>query len=524
MLRLPGLFIQTTSVATRNSMVRFRRGRPRHRRCEALESRQLLTGVVYQGGPLINNVAVETVFLGQAWTTDATLEQNAAQLDQFFAYLTNSSYMDLLTQYGTAQAGPIGHGSYVGQVNIPQDVWRRSSVSDNTIQSVLNSEINSGAIAPPNSDSLLFVFTPPNVVVSQGGSRSDGFPEGFAGYHNSFVDSAGQLVRYAVIPDPIGNDQVSGLTTFQQQTAASSHEMAESITDPDGTSWWDNTNDATSGDEIGDFADLATNTVYLNGYAVEELWSNASGGLAAPAGATLVPTITTPPPTSTPPPATVGNPSPPSGISSNLGNVAESLAHSVQYDNMLVSTAYQRYLGRAVDADGLNYWVTQLQLGMTDEQFVSSLLGSSEYTQLHGSTDASWLVGIYEDLLDRPADSSGLAYWLGQLQSGENHYQVALAIASSAEREAIVVANDYQTLLGRSASTSEIAYWVGVFEQGGQNEDVIAGFISSPEYYNNPAKGQGSNTAWIESVFQDLFQSTPSTSDLSYWLGQLSST
>ncbi|HWB12432.1 MAG TPA: DUF4214 domain-containing protein [Pirellulales bacterium] len=487
-----------------------RRRCPRARRLEGLERRQLLTGVTYQGGPVINNAAVETVFLGQAWTTDSSLAQNAAQLDQFFSYLTGSSYMDLLAQYGTAQAGPIGHGSFVGQVDIPQDVWRRATVSDGTIQNVLDSDISSGAIAAPNGDSLLFVFTPPNVVVSQGGSRSNGFPEGFAGYHNSFVDSAGQLVRYAVIPDPIGNDRVAGLAAFQQQTAASSHELAEAITDPDGTSWWDDTNDSTSGYEIGDFADLASNTVYLNGYAVEELWSNAVHGLAAPQGAT--PTATTPPPTT-------GGGTPTS--TSNRGTVAESLVHSAQYDTTFVAAVYEHDLGREADAGGLNYWAGRMQLGLTDERFEASLLSSQEYAQLHGTTDISWLRGIYEDLLGRPADGQGLNYWLAQLQAGESRYEVALSIATSPECEAIVVLNDYQAFLGRSAASSEIAYWVNAFEHGAQNEDVIAGFISSSEYYSSSAKGQGNNTAWLDSVFNDLFQTPPTPSELTYWLGQL---
>ena len=494
---------------------------------QALEPRELLAtgGVTYQGGPLINNVAVETVFLGQEWTTDPSLQQNAAQLDQFFGSITNSTFMDLLAQYGTPQGGPIGHGSFVGQVDIAQDPWRRSTISDTAIQSELNSEILNGAIASPDSNRLLFVFTPPDIVVSQGGSRSNGYPTGFAGYHNSFIDSAGQLVRYAVIPDPIGNDQVEGLTAFQQQSAAASHELAEAVTDPDGTSWWDNTNDSTSGEEIGDFADLNTDTLYLNGYVIEEIWSNANGGLVAPLGATLTATPITTPPITNPTPPSGGNGNPPAapGLPTNIGAVAESLAHGVDYDTSFITTAYQAYLGRPVDVAGLNYWITQMQLGTTDEQLEASLLASTEYVANHGGTNVSWVLGMYEDLLDRPADGPGLSYWLDQLQAGTNRYQIALEIASSAEREAIVVTNDYQTFLGRLASPAEIDYWVNAFEHGAHNEDVIAGFIASPEYYNSPSKGQGDNTVWLDSVYHDLYQSTPTSSDLAYWLGQLDS-
>lgn len=475
---------------------------------EPLEPRELLAsgGVTYQGGPVMNNVAVETVFLGTAWASDPSLEQNAAQLDQFFGYLTNSSYMDLLGQYGTSSAGPIGPGSYVGQVNVAEDVWRRSTVSDSTIQNVLNSEIYSGTIAPPDGNRLLFVFTPPNIVVSQGGTRSNGYPTGFAGYHNSFVDSAGQLVRYAVIPDPIGNDQVAGLSSFQQQTAASSHELAEAVTDPDGTSWWDSTNNSTSGYEIGDFADLNTDVVYLNGYAVEELWSNAAAGLAAPAGATLVP---------------IANPVLISTVPSNLSAVAASLVSSSQYDQTFITNAYERLLDRAPDASGLSYWVNQIGLGATDEQVEADLAASPEYVALHGSDDTSWVAGLYQDMLNRPASTQDLSYWLGALDAGQSRFQVALSIVASPEHEGEVIANDYQAFLGRSATAADVNYWISVLEQGASNEAVIADILSSPEYYNGAGKGQGTSTTWLDSVFQDLYQTSPTAVQLSYWLGQL---
>lgn len=485
-------------------------------RVEALERRELLAsnGVTYQGGPLINNVAVETVFLGTAWNNDPSLEQNADQLDQFFAFLTNSPYLDLLAQYGTASAGPIGHGSYVGQVNAAEDVWRRSTISDHAIQNVLDAEINSGAIAPPDSNRLLFVFTPPNIVVSQGATRSNGYPTGFAGYHNSFVDSAGQLVRYAVVPNPVGNDQVAGLTSFEQQTAAASHELAEAITDPDGTSWWDNGNGATSGDEIGDFADLNTDVVYLNNYAVEELWSNAAAGLVAPADATLVPTgapVNLPPVSI--PPVSISN------LPPNLLAVASSLTNSGQYEQAFVTNAYEQLLHRAADPAGLSFWASQIAQGKSDEYVEAELLASDEYVGQHGNNDASWIAALYQDLLGRPPGTQDASFWLGALRAGQNRFQIAIDIATSPEHEGQIIASDYQTYLGRGAAAADINYWLNIMQRGIANEVVIADILSSPEYYNG--KGQGANTAWLESVFQDLYQTAPTASQLSYWLGQL---
>lgn len=503
------------------------------RRLEALEPRALLsaTGVTYQGGPLINNVAVETVFLGQEWSTDPNLQANAYQLDQFFNYITNSSYMDMLHEYSTPQAGQIGPGSFAGGVILPQDNWRRGVISDQSIENILNNEIVAGGIAPPDSNKLLFVFTPPNVVVTQNGGSSDGFPEGFAGYHNSFVDSAGGLVRYAVIPDPIGNDQGS-LSVFDQQTSASSHEMAEAITDPDSTSWWDNTNDANSGEEIGDFADLNTDTVYLGGYAVERIWSNQFGGLEAPAGFTLTPTPISTGGQNSGGGSTGGSTGGSGGGSTggsggandlppNLSGVAMSLTHDTNYEASFVAAIYQQYVGRAPDLAGLDYWIGRMHDGLTDEQVEAAFTSTPEYVQVHGASDVGWVSGMYQDVLGRAADQAGLQYWTSQLQAGVSRYQVALGLADSTEHEAIVVGNDYQTLLGRSASPGEINYWVSRFEQGTTNEQLLASFLASAEYFNNPAKGQGDRTAWIDSAFQDLYGRAPSSYETSEWLSEL---
>src|SRR5262249_6778466 len=56
--------------------------------------------VSYHGGPLLENVGVETVYYGQAWTSDPQLRQQAQQLDAFFQDITQSTYMDMMAEYG----------------------------------------------------------------------------------------------------------------------------------------------------------------------------------------------------------------------------------------------------------------------------------------------------------------------------------------------------------------------------------------------------------------------------------------
>ncbi len=211
----------------------------------------------------------------------------------------------------------------------------------------------------------------------------------------------------------------------------------------------------------------------------------------------------------------------PTGLPANLNNVATELTHSASYYSTFISHAYATYLERAPDLQGLAWWTAQMQAGATDEQLEADLISSTEYLQRHGGTAAGWVAGMYSDLLQRSPDLFGQSYWLGQLQAGVGRGAIALQIAASAEREAMVVNSDYFTYLGRTASALDIQYWNLRFQQGAHNEDIVAGFIASPEYYNSAAKGQGARLGWVDSVFHDLYERSPTAGEANFWLGQL---
>jgi hypothetical protein len=218
----------------------------------------------------------------------------------------------------------------------------------------------------------------------------------------------------------------------------------------------------------------------------------------------------------------IDNPLPVEPIPANIGSVAGIFTHSSEAFSGFVTGAYALYLKRLPDPDGLDYWVNQLQFnGLTDEKLETGFLSSDEYIANHGGAGSGWVIGMYQDLLGRNPDPSGLAYWTGVLGSGGNPYAVALGFAASAEREAQRIAGDYQVYLGRQLDSAGQAYWVSQFLAGARNEDVVAGFISSPEYYENVNKGKSNHSAWLESVFQDVLHRDPTADDLAYWLTQL---
>jgi hypothetical protein len=226
-----------------------------------------VANVTYHGGPLLTNVQVESVYYGQPWSTDPTLQQQVQQIDTFLPYFVTSPYFATLKQYNA------GYGSYLNDVIISQDPPGGQSIDDTQIQQHLNSEISGHQLSTPTANSLYILFTAPGVVVTDNGQNS---VNNFAGYHSFFTDSAGAGVYYAVIPYPNGGVSALQLTTFQQDTLILSHEIAEAVTDPDTQSGWF---DPQQG-EIGDIAEGTSGV--LGGYVVQGVWSQSAGQVVIP--------------------------------------------------------------------------------------------------------------------------------------------------------------------------------------------------------------------------------------------------
>lgn len=93
-----------------------------------------------------------------------------------------------------------------------------------------------------------------------------------------------------------------------------------------------------------------------------------------------------------------------------------------------ITRLYVGYYNRAPDSGGETYWVEQLQGGMALTQIAQSFSVQTESTSLYGylanpntgdtAAITSFVDAIYSNLFNRLADSSGEAYWVGQLKSG----------------------------------------------------------------------------------------------------------
>jgi hypothetical protein len=478
---------------------------PRRRRTrlllEPLDERCVLS-VSYHGGALLPHVEVEPLYYGQGWI-NPTQAQQASDLNVFLGTLVNSPYMDMLNEYG------VGRGSLSDDGIIDTGVLPGQTVDDLQIQNMLLGHIYDGLLQAPDANRLYVIYTAPNVIVTQAGQTS---VNDFFGYHNEILDAFGRPVYYAVIVHPVGNGDFYNLNDFQTLTKITSHEVAESATNPEaltgmGPGGWFGRFAGYDGDqEIGDVEVGQNDVGPLDGYVVQKEWSQAQGRGVLPVDPGQPPA--SPPGAFSPLPA-------------NLRMAATTYTHSFEYFAGLIQKDYQQFLGRTAAPSEVSLWVGAMQGGMTDEAVVATFASSPEFYTHAGGTDKAWVDALYQDLLGRPADSAGEGGWLNTLAAGAGRFTIAWGFAAGPEREALVVQADYATFLGRQANSAEVAGWVYAFEHGYTNEQVVAGFVSSPEYFHSPKKGKGNAAAWVASAYLDLFHRSASPTEVSNWVSAL---
>ena len=123
-------------------------------------------------------------------------------------------------------------------------------------------------------------------------------------------------------------------------------------------------------------------------------------------------------------------------------------------------------------------------------------LGNEQFVQTHAfDVDAGENAGsayrVYQAAFARTPDNGGLKYWIGQVDAGTSLIDVAKGFIASAEFQSIYGANPsnadfvsklYQNVLGREGEAGGLAFWVGELDSGARDKaTVLAGFSESSE-------------------------------------------
>ena len=259
--------------------------------------------LTYYGGRVVSHTEVVQVLWGAGIAGAANgqylsqvLNTPSPSVATFYQGVLNSSYVDWLSEY-TTSTQTIGRGSFAAQYTITPST-SASTVDDTTIQSELSAQILGGHLPAPhqdaagNNNTYYAIFFPHGKQITVGTSSSC-VSGGFVAYHGTIahVGVGGPEIYYGVHPDMQAGSGCQGQgqtnSVFGDVTAVASHELVETMTDPEvgiapsvgpPLAWYDLTNG-----EIGDICNaMPGSTTGSDGltYFVQTQWSNAQNTCA----------------------------------------------------------------------------------------------------------------------------------------------------------------------------------------------------------------------------------------------------
>ena len=161
---------------------------------------------------------------------------------------------------------------------------------------------------------------------------------------------------------------------------------------------------------------------------------------------------------------TLGRPAEEAGLDFWLGRLAgggartredvvKSFVYSIEGSRVEVDRAYADILSRTPESGGAEFWTNYLRIHPVTV-LRANLIASDEYFNRSGN-NAGWLAAAYLEILDRPIDSSGASYWIGELTAGRTRWHVIASLYLSDEALG-QRANDYALeILDRTMTPAE---------------------------------------------------------------------
>jgi len=165
----------------------------------------------------------------------------------------------------------------------------------------------------------------------------------------------------------------------------------------------------------------------------------------------------------------------------SAATVAAGIWNSPEHRTYEVNYLFNKLLGRDAGTPTIDYFNAQFQAGATEQQVMTTIVLSSEFT--NGDTSSTTFVNnLYEKVLGRTPDGSA-ANWVAALNSGTSRASVAQSFILSNEALTDAVDTYYENFLQREPSDAEAASWVTSM-QNSQNayESAALSILSSSEY------------------------------------------
>ncbi len=151
----------------------------------------------------------------------------------------------------------------------------------------------------------------------------------------------------------------------------------------------------------------------------------------------------------------------------------------------------------------------------------NAILATDATYQAFGGTPTSYVNGLYQSILGRTPDPTGLSYYAGLISSGDSRQDVIDQLQSTDEAKRTEVARWYQQELGWNEPVADLKvntgvdYWASLIDAGVNVDEVHAQVLA---YGLAPS---GDPTAYVTALYQAALGRTPDPTGLSYYAGQI---
>ena len=198
--------------------------------------------------------------------------------------------------------------------------------------------------------------------------------------------------------------------------------------------------------------------------------------------------------------------------------------------SLQVARLYQAYFDRAPDASGLNYWTGRRLAGQSLSSISDRFAESPEFVASYGKLSNREFIGlIYANVLDRPAESTGLDYWSAELDSGRRtRGEVMVGFSESPEfvlrmqhLDGEQVRRLYRAFFLREADQAGLTFWYGQQISGLSLFEIAERFASDTEFVTR--YGSLTNQEFVLLVYRNVLDREPDSDGLNYWTSELDS-
>lgn len=220
-------------------------------------------------GLVLSDVQLDLIYWGSDWTAAQGSGPEPDQITAAMRTMLSGPYLAGLAEYRGIGRGAV-RGSTVITTPDPANGFKPENV-----QRFLDGQLDAGTARGPDARTLYAVVLPPKVAARGA----------FEGMHNYYIRD-GHPVRYL---------WTAATGTLDSATVILSHEVVESMTDPQGSGFL-GVEGTCSQDGWCEIADICWESANVEGITVRSYWSNRAGRCIIPGAAPSTVDGRTPPP------------------------------------------------------------------------------------------------------------------------------------------------------------------------------------------------------------------------------------